>query len=67
MVRIVYSTSTKAVIPKLEEIFSEFGYPEEEFKFDNGSPFNSSKFKDYCKNHGFQAKPITPEEPKTNI
>ena len=27
MVRIVYSTSAKAVIPKLEEIFSEFGYP----------------------------------------
>ena len=66
MVRIVYSTSAKAVIPKLEEIFSEFGYPEEEFKSDNGSPFNSSEFKDYCKNHGFQAKPITPEEPKAN-
>ena len=66
MVRIVYSTSAKAVIPKLEEIFSEFGYPEEEFKSDNGSPFNSSEFKDYCKSHGFQAKPITPEEPKAN-
>ena len=66
MVRIVYPTSAKAVIPKLEEIFSEFGYPEEEFKSDNGSPFNSSEFKGYCKSHGFQAKPITPEEPKAN-
>ena len=28
MVRIVYSTSAKAVIPKLEEIFSEFGDPQ---------------------------------------
>ena len=66
MVRIVYSTSAKAVIPKHEEIFSEFGCLEEEFKSDNGSPFNSSEFKDYCKSHGFQAKPVTPEEPKAN-
>ena len=66
MVRIVYPTPAKAVIPKLEEICSEFGYPEEKFKSDNGSPFNSSEFKDYCKSRGFQAKPITPEEPKAN-
>ena len=33
IVRIVYSTSAKAVIPKLEEILSEFGYPEK-----NSSP-----------------------------
>ena len=45
MVRIVYSTLAKAIIPNLEEIFSEFGYSEEEFKADNGSPFNSSEFK----------------------
>ena len=44
-VRIVHSTSTKAATPKLEEIFSEFGYPEEEFKSDNGSPLTQLKLK----------------------
>ena len=45
------STSAKATIPKLDRIFSSYGIPLH-LKSDNGVPFNSDMFSDYCKIYG---------------
>ncbi len=64
-VEVVNSTSAKAVIPKFERIFSEFGYPSE-IMMDNGPPFRSQEFKEYAAQSGFSVRNITPAEPKVN-
>ena len=43
VVEIVSTTSSAAVIPKLDSVFSIFGVPKV-VKSDNGPPFNSDKF-----------------------
>ena len=63
--QLVMSTSAKAVIPKFERIFSEFGYPLE-ITADNGPPFKSQEFKDYAVECGFSVRNITPAESKVN-
>ena len=62
---VVMSASAKAVTPKFERIFSEFGYPLE-ITADNGPPFKSQEFKDYAVECGFSVRNITPAEPKVN-
>ena len=59
VVDILDSTSARAIIPRLDRIFSEFGLPEQ-VKTDNGPPFNSSEFKTYMSNMGIKHRKITP-------
>ena len=59
------STSAKATIPKLDRIFSSYGIPLH-LKSDNGAPFNSDMFSDYCKFMGIEHHTITPLHPRVN-
>ena len=43
IVETITSTSARAVIPKLDQIFSEYGIPDT-LRSDNGPPFNSHEF-----------------------
>ena len=61
----VSSTSAKAVIPKLDRIFSAFGIPEI-VRSDNGPPFNGNEFKLYSQEMGFEHRKVTPLWPKAN-
>ncbi len=59
------STSAKATIPKLDRIFSSYSIPIQ-LKSDNGPPFNSKTFSDYCEFMGIQHNSITPLHPQAN-
>ncbi|XP_062591053.1 uncharacterized protein K02A2.6-like [Saccostrea cucullata] len=59
------STSAKAVIPKLDKIFAEFGIPKV-LKTDNGPPFNGTEFRQYSEYLGLSHRKITPLWPKAN-
>ncbi|XP_061176121.1 uncharacterized protein K02A2.6-like [Saccostrea echinata] len=65
IVDILKSTSAKAVIPKLDKIFAEFGIPKI-LKTDNGPPFNGTEFRQYSEYLGFSHRKITPLWPKAN-
>jgi hypothetical protein len=66
-VEILTSTSARAVIPKLDAIFSRQGIPDV-LKSDNGPPFTytSLEFKKFAEHMGFQHRRITPYWPKSN-
>ena len=64
-VEILTFTSARAVIPKLDAIFSRQGIPDV-LKSDNGPPFNSHEFKEFAEHLGFQHRRITPYSPKVN-
>ena len=59
------SMSAKATIPKLDHIFLSYGIPIQ-LKSDNGPPFNSKTFSDYCEFMGIQHNSITPLHPQAN-
>ena len=59
------STSAKATIPKLDRIFSSYGIPLQ-LKSDNGAPFNSEMFSNYCKFMGIEHHTVTPLHPRAN-
>ena len=65
VVELVGSTSAKAVIPRLDKIFSQFGIPEV-LRSDNGPPFNSREFNDFSKHLGFAHRKVTPYWPRAN-
>ena len=52
-------------IPKFEKVFAQFGIPEET-KSDNGSPFQSEKFRSYAKRTVFHHKKATPRHSEAN-
>ena len=56
---ITTSMCAKATLPKLDRIISSFGIPVS-IKSDNGPPFDSEAFKNYCRFMGIEHKPITP-------
>jgi transposase InsO family protein len=64
-VEIVTTTSAKAVIPKLDNIFSRQGFPVV-LKSDNSSPINSSEFEQFASYLGFEHRKVTPYWPKAN-
>ncbi|XP_028408174.1 uncharacterized protein K02A2.6-like [Dendronephthya gigantea] len=64
-VEIMQSTTTTAVITRLQRIFSRHGYPEE-FTSDNGPPFNAAEFTNYLNEHGVHHRRITPYWPQAN-
>jgi hypothetical protein len=61
----IKSTAADTVIPRLEAIFSIFGYPDV-VKTDNGPPFQSRAFRELADNSGFKHKGITPLHPQAN-
>lgn len=65
VVEILKSTSANTVIPVLDKVLSEFGFPRV-IKSDNGSPFNSSAFNNYMQSCGIDHRRITPRWPKAN-
>ena len=50
---LVHSTSAKAVIIKLDKIFSSYGKPKV-VRTDNGPPFNDSEFAQFASSFGFR-------------
>ena len=65
-VELLTSTSAaKAVVPKLDVIFSRQGVPDI-LKSDNGPPFNGHDFKNFAGYLGFKHRKITPLWPKAN-
>lgn len=64
-VEILHSTTAKAVIPKLDSIFSRQGIPDV-VKSDNGPPFNSCEFANFASFLGFHHRKVTPYWPKAN-
>ena len=65
VVEIITSTSSEAVIPHLDRIFSLFGVPEK-VRTDNGPPFNSETFRLFAQYLGFAHRKITPRWPQAN-
>jgi transposase InsO family protein len=61
----VPSLTSKAVIPVLDKVISEFGIPSI-IKSDNGPPFNSDAFAKFAKHKGFKHRKITPLWPLAN-
>ena len=64
-VEIIHSTSAKAVIPRLNAIFSRQGYPKI-VKSDNGPPFQGQEFAEFATVCGFRHRRITPLWPEAN-
>ena len=62
---ITTSTSAKATLPKLDRILSSFGIPIS-IKTDNGPPFTSKTFNDYCRLMVIKHQLITPRHPRAN-
>ena len=63
--KLVASTKAERVIPALEEIYDEYGYPENQIS-DNGPPFNSKRMKEFNESHGTTARFSTPHFPSQN-
>ena len=61
----VMSTSNRATLPKLESVFTQHGMPVV-IKSDNGPPFQSHEFKEYCLKNGIIHKKICPLWPEAN-
>ena len=65
VVQIVRSTSALSTTKKLYDIFSLFGIPLV-LKSDEGPPFQSEKFRSFCKSLRIKHKRITPCHPPAN-
>ena len=61
----VTTTAAEYLLPKLDELISFLGKPEE-LKTDNGLPFNGRKFQEFAEFYGFKHRKITPEYPLAN-
>ena len=64
-VDIIRSTSTTAIIPKLDRIFATHGIPAV-LHSDNGPPFTSHEIKKYVEENGIKHQRITPLWPQAN-
>jgi transposase InsO family protein len=60
-----YSTSSKATIDILEEIFAHFGYPQT-IVSDNATSFVSEEFKEWCSHRGITHLTGAPYHRATN-
>lgn len=65
IVGIVKSTDFASLKPFLDMNFKRYGYPAA-LKADNGPPFNSKQYKDYCTAHGIEEIHSTPLDPQQN-
>lgn len=57
--------TAKVTITKLREVFARFGYPEQ-IICDNGQPFSSEEFSEFCKTNGIDIKHSVPYAPFQN-
>lgn len=64
-VAFVSSTAATAVVPHLDRIFSQFGFPET-LKTDGGPPFNGHQLTEYLRWAGVKHRIVTPENPEAN-
>lgn len=64
-IEVVYSTSAKAVIPKLNHIFAAYDVPQV-VKSNNGPPFNGGEFAQFAKYLGFKHRKVSPLWPEAN-
>ena len=64
-VEIINSMSAKETIPAMENIFATHGLPES-LKSDNGPPFQSKDFRQFCLSKGIKHHRITPLWPESN-
>jgi hypothetical protein len=62
----VKTTAEEHVLPKLDDLFSFVGKPDE-LKTDNGPPFNGAKFREFADFNGFRHRKITPEHHKQTV
>ena len=58
-------TNAEGVISAMERLFSIHGIPDI-IRTDNGPPFNSSSFKRFSQQYGFQTQKVTPLWPEAN-
>ena len=65
VVETLTSLSAKAVIPRLDRIFSMFGIPSV-CRTDSGPPFQGDEFRQFAKRMGFKHRRITPLNPRAN-
>ena len=63
--KLVSSTKGSIVIPALDEIYGEYGYPDVQIS-DNGPPFNGREMKDYTEGVGIAARFSSPYFPSQN-
>ena len=63
--KLVASTKADKVIPALDEIYSEYGYPDLQIS-DNGPPFNSHSYRQFTNDHGITTKFSSPYCPNQN-
>ena len=59
------ATNAEGVISAMEKLFSIHGIPDT-IRTDNGPPFNSSSYKQFSKQYGFQTQKVTPLWPEAN-
>jgi transposase InsO family protein len=64
-VDVVSPQSARQVIPAIDKLFASRGAPEV-VKSDNGTPFQSSEFKDFSEKLGFTHRRIAPYWPEAN-
>lgn len=64
-IKIMNSTIAEIVIKKLLEIFEVFGFPKQ-LVSDNGPPFQSFKFNQFCKLNGIEILKSPPYHPESN-
>ena len=64
-VDITTSTSMEKLYPALDKMFGRLGYPES-ITHDNGPPYDSSAWRQYARECGFQSRPCSPEHPEGN-
>ena len=65
-VEVLRTTTAPIIINRLEQIFSQFGYPEE-IVSDNGPQFISHEFKSFLHTCGIKNRLITPYCPAANV
>ena len=65
VVEIVNNLSAEKIIPVVDKVFSTFSYPVQ-VKTDNGTPFQSQQWSDFCEFNNIHHRSITPLWPKGN-
>ena len=65
VVEIICKTSIDSVIPVVDKVFAEFGYPKV-IKTDNGPQFRSATWKNFLTHCGVKHRKITPLWPRSN-
>ena len=63
--KLVQSTSSDKVLPKLNEIYNAYGNPDQQLS-DNGPPFNSRNMREFAKDRDIEIQLNTPYHPSSN-